>query len=302
MRYGDKGEQVKTVQSQLLRLGYELPVYGADGHLGDETWSALELYAKAQLGKASWNPAVPPSVLEALGASNVPPAPEPIEPGDDLGATVLDLRAEQSDPSPKSKVVSGRTVLRAPQTVTGIVLHQTACTYGVSEQQIQAAGGDRELALHRRGLNVACHAIAFRDGCVVLTNDLRRYIYHGNSFNAYTLGLEVEGLYPGLVNEPDKTTWGGNPTELTDRTIAAAREGVRQLVMLGREAGMPITDIYAHRQSSATRRSDPGEALWRAVVLDYAVPVLGLTPQQGIRLSDGRPVCREWDPNGVGSY
>ena len=214
----------------------------------------------------------------------------------------LDLRHEQTDPAPKSKVINGKTVLRAPHTVTGIVLHQTACTYGVSQQQIQAAGGDRDLALHRRALNVACHAMAFMDGCLVLTNDVESYIYHGNSFNSYTLGLEVEGRYPGLDNEPDKTTWGGDPTPLTEKTITAAREGIRKLVEMGRLAGMPITDIFAHRQSSATRRSDPGEALWRAVVLDYAVPVLGLIPHQGVTLSDGMPVPKEWDPNGVGSY
>ena len=302
MRYNDKGDAVLTVQHQLLQRGYSLPKYGADGHLGDETWGALELYAKTEVGRSSWNPEVPGEVLERLGAAPVPPAPEPITPGPDAVVETVDLRHEQTDPAPKSKVINGKTVLRAPHTVTGIVLHQTACTYGVSQQQIQAAGGDRDLALHRRALNVACHAMAFMDGCLVLTNEVESYIYHGNSFNSYTLGLEVEGRYPGLDNEPDKTTWGGDPTPLTEKTITAAREGIRKLVEMGRDVGMPITDIFSHRQSSATRRSDCGESLWRAVVLDFAVPVLGLIPHQGVTHNDGMPIPKEWDPNGVGQY
>ena len=66
MRYNDKGDAVLTVQHQLLQRGYSLPKYGADGHLGDETWGALELYAKTEVGRSSWNPEVPELVLERL--------------------------------------------------------------------------------------------------------------------------------------------------------------------------------------------------------------------------------------------
>tara|TARA_B100000287_G_scaffold300499_1_gene283647 strand:- start:17 stop:925 length:909 start_codon:yes stop_codon:yes gene_type:complete len=302
MRYGDKGDDVRLVQQQLLRRGYTLPAYGADGVLGDESWSALELYAKSELGKKSWNPEVPEEVLVRLGGAPLPVDPEPSplpEPAD--GITILDLRSEQTDPAPKSKVVGGRTVKRAPHTITGITLHQTACTYGVSQQQIDAAGGDRELALHRRALNVACHAMAFRDGTVVVANELESYIYHGNGLNAASLGCEVAGIYPGKVNEPEKTTWGGEPTELTELTIATAREAVRTLVEMGRAQGMAIDYLYGHRQASSSRRADPGEGLWRSVAL-WAQSELGLKLAQNITLGDGYTIPKEWDPNGVGSY
>tara|TARA_R110002049_G_scaffold217647_5_gene389079 strand:- start:24 stop:926 length:903 start_codon:yes stop_codon:yes gene_type:complete len=300
MRYGNKGDDVSRVQRMLMERGFRLPKYGADGHLGDETWEALEQYSKSEL--SVWDPEVPAGVIESLEDPIHIITPGPDIPDPESAVPVLDLRSEQTDPSPKSKVVNGHTVLRAPQTVTGITLHQTACTYGVSQNQIDAAGGDRQLALHRRALGVACHAMAFMDGTLVLTNPVERYIYHGNGLNSFTLGLEVEGRYPGLTNEPDKTTWGGDPTPLTGATVAAAQEGVRKLVELGRRAGMPITHIYAHRQSSETRRSDPGEGLWRHVVLDYAVPVLGLKAAQGVTVGTGEPVPEQWDPDGVGNY
>lgn len=300
MKYGDRGAGVKSLQRILIKRGYRMPVYGADGVLGEETWDALQQYATAELGQ--WEPEVPPGVVESLENVPTPTAPDTITPTPSSVVETIDLSGEQTDPAPKSKVVSGRTVLRAPHTVTGIVLHQTATAYGVSPQQVAAANGDRALALHRRALNVACHAMAFMDGCLVLTNDVLRYVYHGNGFNRSTLGLEVEGRYPGLVNSPDTTTWGGEPNELTEATIRAAREGVRKLLELGRDAGMPITHIFAHRQSSGNRRSDPGEGLWRAVVTDYAVPVLGLKTEPTLVLGSGKPVPVEWDTYGSGHY
>jgi len=300
VKYGQHGQDVTEVQQALIDEGFRLPKYGADGHLGDETWDALERYAKAECN--GWSPSVPQNVIDSLHEQPAPPAPMPTPPPPDSGVAIVDLRHEQSQPAPKSKVANGATVLRTPHTVTGICIHQTACTYGVSQNQINAAGGDRALALHRRALNVACHAMAFMDGSLVLTNEMESYIYHGNGLNSFTLGLEVEGRYPGLVNDPENTTWGGDPTPLTEQTIRAAREGVRQLVQLGNDAGMPVTHIYTHRQSSETRRSDCGEGLWRAVVTDYAVAKLGLIIAPAFTVGSGEPVPQEWDAAGVGRY
>lgn len=232
--------------------------------------------------------------LEKFGPGPVPDARSVVE--------VIDLRSEQSDPAPKSRVSGGRTVLRDPGSVTGIVLHQTATLYGVSDRQVKAAGGDADLALQRRALGVACHAMAFREGWVVIANDPRAYVHHANSLNAVSLGLEVEGNFPGRDSAPAATTWGGDPTELTQETIEAAREGIRVLMEKGRAMGMPIEWVWGHRQSSSSRRADPSEGLWRSVVLDYAVPVLGLKTEPKKSFGDGLPIPLEWDPNGRGSY
>jgi hypothetical protein len=97
--------------------------------------------------------------------------------------------------------------------------------------------------------------------------------------------------------------------EITPGIIAAGRAALRWMVEEGRRQGMPIQFIYAHRQSNGNKPGDPGEGLWRALVLEYAVPVLGLKTQPartwkgvGKKTPDGRPIPKEWDENGVGSY
>ena len=42
LRYGDEGSDVQDMQRKLMRLGYELPKYGADGEFGSETLKALQ--------------------------------------------------------------------------------------------------------------------------------------------------------------------------------------------------------------------------------------------------------------------
>lgn len=288
MRYGDFGDSVKQIQLSLIANGYPLPKYGADGHLGDETWNALRSYARDH--KLPWTPEVPPETVYAL-------TPPPVQ--------IVDLTNLQTNPpsaSSKFKLGSdGKVVVRDPRTVNGIVLHQTYCWYGVSSSQIAAAGGDKHLALHKRSLGVACHLIAFDGkgadlscGHAVWPNPLEWYVYHANSANSVSIGIETEGVYPGLVSQ------GG--TMPSSRVIQAARDAVKFAVEKGRAAGMPIEYIWAHRQSSADRRADPGESLWRAVVLEYAVPVLGLRTETARTWGDGMPIPVQWDPNGVGNY
>lgn len=83
---------------------------------------------------------------------------------------IRDLRSEQkpAGPDPRcGRIASGKLVLRDPLTIDAITLHQTACTFGVSQAAIRAAGGDRSLARDRRALNIHAHVTAFRDGHVV---------------------------------------------------------------------------------------------------------------------------------------
>ena len=287
MRYGERGAQVRELQQRLITAGYPLPRYGADGVLGTETWDALQRYA----GDSSllWAPEVPPAVVEALMV-------EPVK--------VVDLTGKQTNPpadQSKWKVQNGKVVVRDPRTVSGLMLHQTGVWYGVSSAQVAAAGGDRHAALHNRGLNIACHAVAFdgKDaglecGHGVATAPLNWYCYQANTANSESLGLEVEGSYPGLV-----TPGCVMPSE---RVVNAARDAVRYMVEQGRREGMPLRYVWAHRQSSAMRRSDPGEALWKRVALEYAVAVLGLETQPSRTWGDGRPIPIEWQPGGVGPF
>jgi N-acetyl-anhydromuramyl-L-alanine amidase AmpD len=233
---------------------------------------------------------------------------------------VLDWRSLQANPPAlvrgvrKHKIVSRReggkivrTVFERDMTkVDGIVLHQTACTFGPS---------DNELRRHQRAFGVACHALAFRDMTVVLPNPLPWLVWHGNGFNDRSLGIEAEGRLAGRADDPStapredlESTWGGPPDDVTEQLVAATRRAVRELCeRTFAEHRVTLKYIWAHRQSSGTRRSDPGEELWKRVVLEYAVPVLGLKCEPKLVLpskgGSGRPIPKQWDlENGVGRY
>ena len=212
----------------------------------------------------------------------------------------LDLRAEQVDPFPAKGTPAkpqsrhgrdGKTQRRRAIDITGIVVHQTACVFGPS--------ADREKA-YRRALGIPAHAVAFRDGVVALPAPLDWYLYHGNELNGRTLGLEIEGIYPGRPNGP---VWGKNPpTPLDALAVETACAALARLVEEGRALGMPLEWVYAHRQSNGQKPSDPGFEIWRDVVLGYAVPKLGLKTRVREIVGDGKPIPTVWDPDAFASY
>lgn len=220
-----------------------------------------------------------------------------------MSITFLDLRSEQTDPFPSkksssgeiiatSKIVKGKTAVRSVDQITGIVLHQTACTFGPSNDPAKK---------HRRALNIPAHAVAFADGTFVCPADLRWYLYTSNGFNGTTLGLEVEGKYAGVEGNA-KTCWGGDCTTPTDLTVETARAAIKWLYDEGRKLRMPLRVVYSHRQSNGQKPSDPGEALWKRVVLEYAVPVLGMSTAPIRTIGDGKPIPREWDSSSTARY
>src|SRR5690606_22013803 len=176
----------------------------------------------------------------------------------DPGRVVVDMRHTAPARIPRSLVVDGRTVMRDPATVDGVCIHQMGVTLGVGPARLRAAGGDADLAQMLRARDIPAHASAFIEGWVVAPHPLRAYLHHAGRLNATTLGLEVEGLYDG------RATGSRRPA---DTTIDAARAALRWLVETGRSEGMPIRYVYAHRQSSRSRRADPGAWLWREVAL-----------------------------------
>jgi peptidoglycan hydrolase-like protein with peptidoglycan-binding domain len=293
MKFGDQGTAVLEVQEAVIAKGYDLPRYGADGHYGNETQAALEAYARDRnllLGQPLPEELLN-SILEGLSQDT-----------EALSVELFDFRDKPFNARNvmKFKRVGGKPVIRDPSAVRGITIHQTAVKFSVADYQVKAAGGDRKLALARRSLGVACHVMAFHDGFLAWSNPLDWYVYHGNGWNATELGIEIDGNYPGLVGGK---TWNGKPaTEVRPESIKAARAGIELLVREGHKMGMPIRYIHAHRQSSASRRSDPGEELWNKVVLDYAIPVLGLETEPQRIVGDGRPIPTEWDPAGKGKY
>lgn len=240
-------------------------------------------------------------------------------------AVLLDLRAEQHPTlfprkrngkgvlvnTSKTEIVRGveRTIVRRPEDIDGVVIHQTACVFGASAQQVRAAGGDEALARHRRALQVCVPVVAFRDGTFVHSAELLWYLYSSNGFNARSYALECEGHFSGLLDDPttprredELSIWkGAEPTPLTPTAIDCYREALRYLVNEGRKLGSPLRYLWAHRQSSGDRRSDPGEGVWKELE-PFARRELHLEPQYAKTIKDGRPIPREWAAGGIGRY
>lgn len=286
-----------ALQRALVRHGYRLPRFGADGHFGAETRAALSRFAKEV--RVHWNTAneVNDELLAALGIDDDPDVPEPDEDFDTGDVRVYDFRDDWTGPHPKGREgPGGLTLVRDPREIDSIVLHQTGVDF---------ADRDTDEKTARRAMRVAAHAMAF-EGFVSLPAPLLWYINHANNLNRRSLGIEVDGNYPGLVG---RKVLHGQPTRLKDETVLAARVGVKLLVTEGRRIGCPVRYIYAHRQADSWRQADPGEELWRRVVLEYAVPVLGLETRPAERYPNrkgpkrhGMPIPAAWDPDGVGKY
>lgn len=312
-KFNEKGAHIARMQKRLLRAGYCLSLYGADSHLGDETWDALQLYASDR--QLRWGPQVPEHVTADLMSGDdvtVTSIPLHLNLADDSalkGVRFVDVRPEAGIVHPKSRIINGHTVRRNPSAVTGITIHQMAVDMQPSRRLLREADGDWALAFARRSQKVACH-VTVAPGVFCATNPLDWYMNHGNRLNRPTVGMEVSGLFSGLLDDPDTppredlmTTWKGEPMEITNELIDAGRAALRWIVVEGRAAGMPIKNIYAHRQSNGKKPGDPGEGLWRVLVTEYAVPVLGLRPVYDYTIGSGRPIPKEWDEeNGVGTY
>ena len=225
-----------------------------------------------------------------------------------------DLRNEQDYRYPhgrrKTRMAGLAPVMRRVEDIDTLVLHQTAVEYGVSDRAVREAGGDVELARARRALDAACHVMVFRKGYYVESHPLLALVSHAGRLNPRSIGLEIEGRYPGLMDDPStlpredlETTWGGDPTVLTEAAVKSACNAIDKIMIRMAELGGRLRYVAPHRISSDARRADPGQEPWQRIALDYAVAVHGLEPVNESPWTQGRHVPTEWDPeNGIGEY
>lgn len=314
--YGDTGSLVLQLQEKLLERRYEISRYDGDV-LGDETWSVLALVAEDCGIELPWTDGdaveVPEEVVRAIWEDDPEIAPaksdcrsapckqEPL-------FKLYDLREERLAVRPKVRLAKGKPVLTKPK--RGLMLHQTAVEYGLTTGQIKAAGGDEDLALARRALNISTPVTIFTtdDGRVllVLSAPFDWHMNHGNGANAETIGAEIAGRFEGLMGDAS-TLWCPDgrgtctPTRTTEEIILGWRAALAHVVELARTEGHPVEDLYGHRQSSDSRRSDPGQLLWREVALPLAADV-GLKIHPDRVWGSGRRLPPEWDPMGSVRY
>lgn len=177
--------------------------------------------------------------------------------------------------------------------VTGICLHQTACVLGERPARWRTVG---------------CHVGVTRGGQVMWLHDFTKLVVHGNGWNAQTVGIEMDGLYEGVAGDP-KTLWDDPTTPFreqgqtpTPELVEAARATVRWICAVVEANGGRVRALVAHRQSSDSRRNDPGSALWQAVALPLMAD-LGLSDGgPGFKIGTGRPIPHEWDQSRTERY
>lgn len=169
---------------------------------------------------------------------------------------------------------------------TGICLHQTACLLGERPARWDSVGA---------------HLGITRAGKVIWLHSFDRLVWHGNGWNAGTIGIEIDGLYAGVEGD-ESTVWDDPSTgtreqamELTPRAIIASIQTIRWIC-----AQAPtIKALVAHRQSSRSRRNDPGSAIWKEIALPMAAE-LGLSDGGPGFAIGGYPIPEAWDPTRKG--
>lgn len=180
---------------------------------------------------------------------------------------------------------------RSWKAVTGICLHQTACLLGERPARWDTVGA---------------HLGVMRSGRVVLLHDFHRIVWHGNHWNSGTVGIEIDGLYEGVLGDP-KTIWDDPTTKVhevgmraTYEAIEATKQTIRWICGVVAKNGGDVRALVAHRQSSKDRQDDPGSELWQAIALPLHTE-LGLHDGGvGFKLGNGFAIPESWDPRCVG--
>lgn len=297
---GDKGEMVQSFQSKIMSLGFGLPRFGADGSFGQECLVATQAFQDSFIedtkGESAFqDQGVGPKTFQAVMDKPLSFAvkKEDTEPAASVGPLIQNMIVTKDD-HPLKK---GRGT-RSLKNIRGVTLHQTACVLGENP---------------RRWHNVGCHVGITRNGKIIFNNDLEKIVWHGNGFNKYTVGIEIDGHFAGLEEQKEDGSWvpdmnsywrpAGStrkPISITDAQVQACKEVVRWVKKIVEDAGGECKYLLAHRQSSPSRTSDPGQKTWRLV----ALPLL-----EELNMSDGgddyyilskgrcgKPIPEAWDP------
>lgn len=172
--------------------------------------------------------------------------------------------------------------------ITGICLHQTACVLGENPERWDSVG---------------CHIGVTRAGYVIRLHDFDRLIVHGNGWNSQCVGIEIDGTYEGIEGD-ERTLWKGDSRVHAQRPTAEAIEATQQVIRSICDEvsanGGKIKALVAHRQASASRRSDPGSGIWKSIALPMMKELKLTDGGPGFKIGDGLPIPESWDVNRKG--
>jgi hypothetical protein len=273
----NSGTHVKNLQMMLVALGIPLPRFGVDGHCGEETLEAVKTFLR--------------------NCDKADPDPDEISDDELMFIRMAHQRMKnERDPDKGFKFVdrrnnSGRSKdigVRPWNKIRGWCLHQTACLLSASKDPARCD-------------NIGAHWVVYPDGRSFLLHDPDRIIVHGNAWNKTMIGIEIDGLFAGVEGD-ESTVWGSkDPQTVTPAQIAAVRQIIIRDKQLIERHGGRVDSMVAHRQSSVSRRADPGSKVWKEI----AIPLMhefGLSDGGPGAVNGGYPIPKEWDPTRKGYY
>ena len=279
MKKGSRGPAVKRLQEIGDLLGFDRGPN--DGVFGPNTEAAvrgiqrhLGLVEDGICGPITWK-----AIRRAV--DSIARGADSIQWSIDHGPVIYDRR----DLHPHPKLYK---CARTAQKIDTIVLHQTGC-----KMPLLPGGWDR--------LNA--HIGITRDGLIVIANDFTDWIWHAQKLSRFSIGIEIAGNFPGLMDNP-RTLWkgGGGPHLLTDGQRAAIPVAMEFINYEAGRLGFKIEHIMGHRQSSASRIADPGEQIWEEIGLPLQARFNATDGGSDFHTGSGRPIPKEWDPRRTRRY
>jgi hypothetical protein len=279
VKHGDRGEAVKTLQLNLIMLGYSLPRFGADGGLGGETLDAFARFMRDHAPEVDPDPAVI-SDMELHLVERVLAMQE------EIPDFIVDRRQHATREHDYG--------VRPWTKVLGATLHQTACDMGEGLDRYNGIGA---------------HIVVLRSGRALWMHEFTRLIGHGGSknpphagWNPGCLGIEFNGLYAGKKGDPS-TVWNDPSTArrevamlVTPEAMETGRNVVRWAKRRVEAHGGRFFGLNSHRQASPTRDSDPGQEIYQEVILPLHAELEMTDGGPGFTVGYGKPIPEAWNP------
>lgn len=302
VRFQGRGDDVRAFQVALMSLGYSLPRWGADGHYGEETLAAVREFIEDHGLDPTKGDAVYDRVMTLAAAYRQP-----------LPVCFVDRRGMQR---------SRQYGVRRWSEITGITLHQTATCF-LDDSDFHDMGKVSRAVERVAGL--AIHHAILRNGFSVWSHHYEAEVAQAQRvYNASDVGIEIDGWFSGVEGD-DRSFWrpehspDREPMVLTDKQARSCLDTIDFIVSEVARHGGEIKYIHAHRQTASSRRSDPGEQIWKRVALPamakhnlsdggdgYYIPHRSERPKWDRNAwsddAPGWPIPKQWDPRRTYDY
>lgn len=176
---------------------------------------------------------------------------------------------------------------RRKKTITGITLHQTGCRMSKNPMH---------------WLRCNAHFGITQGGKAIYLNDIKDFIWHAQGLSRTTIGIEIEGNYPGIMGD-ESTLWegGGGPHMLNAYMYTALTNIYIYILDLLKQR--PLT-VYAHRQSYKSRIADPGDEIWRAeksIRVSFGL-LESIKRDENWFCGSGRAIPKAWSETATAKY